>query len=375
MEMIEAFYIELITRYFSGEATTEELVLLDDWVKSDPVNRQIFDDYRKTWLTIEKSRITSTLDLDEEWEKLQSLIHALPGQADNKTLSDESVSPPYKGKPEPVTVGSQARKKDSAYKVLPVDMERPITRFNFYPFFRLAAVIIVLLIPAFLIYRNLLSPDVKHLVAEKSVVETLLPDGTRVTLNAGSTLDYPDHFVDDIREVSLTGEAYFTVTHDPAKPFIVSSGTVRIKVMGTSFNVNTKVKKDMLDVILTEGMVYVYFEEEPSSQVILVTGEKAAVTVADKSISKSINPDKNYLSWKTRKMTFTNQTLDEVVTTLNHVYQSELRIQTGGLGQCRLTATFDHQSLESVLLVLKSTLDITISNSPPGITLSGKGCN
>lgn len=352
MEKSSTYYSDLITRYFAGEATPEEVTVLVDWVMADPSNQKLFEDCRQTWDHIEKSRIESSVDLDRDWNKLSTRIRHIEQM---KSL--------------------QTQTSKHSFKVLPLDSERPSVRYNFYPYLKVAAILLLLLIPAWLIYRNFIAPGTERLVADHSVVEAMLPDGTSVALNAGSTLDYPTHFVNNQREVNLNGEAYFDVAHNVTKPFVISNGNVRIKALGTAFNVNTRINNDMMEIVLTRGRVAVYFQDQPVLRVILEPGEKAALSVTSRNIIKSVNPDENYMAWKTRRINFSDQPLDVVVATLTRVYHTDISVRIGELNNCRLTATFDHQSLESVLNVLKTTLDITINNNASGIELSGKGCN
>jgi len=352
MEKISTYYLDLITRYFAGEITADEVTIMVDWIMADPANQKLFEDYQLTWDHIEKSRIESSVDLEKDLNKVNTRIRHMEQM---KLLADKAA--------------------DHSYKVLPLDPERPPVRYNFYPYLRIAAVFLLLLIPAWLIYRNFIGPGTERIIAEHSIVETILPDGTSVALNAGSTLEYPTHFVGNQREVTLNGEGYFDVAHNASKPFVISNRNVRIKALGTAFNVNTRVTDDMMEVVLTRGKVAVYFQDQPGLRVILEPGEKAALSFTHQNIIKSINTDENYMAWKTRNITFSNQALDVVVATLNRIYHTNISIRTGELTNCRLTATFNHQSLESVLNVLKTTLDITVNNNASGIELSGKGCN
>ncbi len=354
MEKNETYCNDLITRYFSGEAAPEEIALLGDWVMADPLNQRLFEDYRKTWEAIERDRIGKYTDVGKDLTIVTRMIR-----------QREQIS----------ELEGRSADGDNGYRILPIDPERPLQRYNFMPFFRVAVILLLLLVPAWLIYRNFISPDSEHLTAGLTVVESVLPDGTAVSLNAGSSLDYPAHFVDHERNVTLQGEGYFDVAHNVTKPFVISNGQVRIKALGTAFNVNTRVTGDMMEVILTRGRVAVWFEDNPGIRVILEPGEKAALSVTHKTIFKSVNPDENYMSWKTRRINFSNQPIGNVVATLNNVYQSNIFIKPGNLKNCRLTATFDHQSLESVLHVLTTTLELTVSNNGKEIELSGKECN
>ena len=85
----------------------------------------------------------------------------------------------------------------------------------------------------------------------------LLPDSTQVWLNAGSTLDYPEHFDETTREVTLTGEAYFDVKHAAEHPFIIHTGQIQTTVLGTAFNINAYTDRSNIQVSVSRGKVKV----------------------------------------------------------------------------------------------------------------------
>ncbi len=342
MNTESTYPIDLITSYFAGEATSDDLVFLAGWLKADPKHREFFTSYRKTWSSLEKERIESRIDIDHEWCELNKKI---------------DLTPVIKLTPNTV---------DSGWKDL---------RFFSFRSLRYAALIILLIIPAFFIFRNMIGPHTSKITAGVAMLESKLPDGTSVTLNTGSAIEYSSRFNKHERDVNLNGEAYFEVTHDKSRPFIISAGKVRIKVLGTSFYVNTDALNGKMEVVLTNGQVAVYYDDNLPEKVILAPGEKADISIDKHGIIKAVNDDPNYLSWKTRKLIFINDRLDEITGTLNKVYHTQIRIANPALSQCRLTATFDNQSIESVLNVLSATLNMKISQNGAWTEISGKGCN
>jgi len=202
----------------------------------------------------------------------------------------------------------------------------------------------------------------------------MLPDGSVVSLHAGSQITYPAAFDSKIRKVELKGEAYFEVTHDKTKPFVVASGDARIEVLGTKFNVNTKKAAGTMEVVLTSGKVSVFYNKSPQENVFLNPGEKAVLLTEQKQISKSTNTDPNYMAWKTRVLVFDNETLSEVINTLQNVYQTPVKLADPNLSGCRVTASFNDQSFASVLQVLKETLDLQVKQNGKVVEISGNGC-
>ena len=326
MATTSTYYIDLITRYFFGEATPDEINELETWVKADPANSILFSEYQKTWKTIENTRIESSIDLDHEFNNLKSEIRNPKSEIISWAL-------------------------------------------------RIAAIFILLAVPTFFLYRYLTLPIEKQLTAATEMVEQTLPDGTVVTLNAGASLSYPSRFEGSFRKVTLHGEAWFEVAHDKTKPFIIAAENVRIRVVGTSFFVNTKTWDDTKEIILSSGIVRVYYDDRPEKTALLLPGDKVELITDGYSIIKTANEDVNFLAWKTKHLVFENTPLNEVVALLTKVYHTSIRLSDDRLSDCRITTTFDRQSLESVLNVLKATLDLQVRNSGAGIELSGHGCN
>ncbi|MEO6964176.1 MAG: FecR family protein [Puia sp.] len=128
----------------------------------------------------------------------------------------------------------------------------------------------------------------KHLVTTKntageiitkngSKTKFLLPDGTSVWLNAGSRLNYDSTYGNTIREVSLSGEAFFDVQKNATKPFIIHAGKLNIKVLGTAFNVKSYEGEKTIETSLIRGSVEVTFNDLSSGKIILKANQKLVV--------------------------------------------------------------------------------------------------
>jgi transmembrane sensor len=245
---------------------------------------------------------------------------------------------------------------------------------NFVRYARIAAVFIFLTLSSIWLYTYLNKPQEKVLTASNAAVEATLPDGSHVTLNSGSTINYPSKFSKDKRSISLQGEAYFDVTHDASHPFVISSGNVNIEVLGTSFYVNTNGPDGKVEVVLTSGKVAVYYADKPDQKVILTPGERIDFPKVEADVTKTVNTDENYMAWKTKKMIFSDQPLSLIVTQLNKVYHSDITISQSGIADCRMTATFDNQELDAVMNVIQATLDVEIHKKGNTFVISGNGC-
>lgn len=340
MEKDPTYYHDLIAKYFAGELAGEELSALSAWLKADAGNQKVFSDYKKTWEVVEKSKIEA-LDTDAEWTMLKNKIPS-------------------------------ARKEDKETKVIQLETETTTRRVFFRQAMRIAAVLIVLAGITFVIINYLKqSPAQKQLVALNEKVEGKLPDGSIVTLNAGSTLDYPEKFTGDERSVRLTGEAFFEVAPDKSKPFIISANDIMVEVVGTSFFVSANANGDV-EVIVKTGKVAVYRKNNPSEKKILEPGDKAEFTSNEKKISESENQDENYLSWKTNMLTFSDDSLSDVIATMNKHFKANITITDEKLKGIPLTGSYTDKTLDQILSLIESSLKIRVTKkSAKQIELSG----
>jgi len=337
------YYTNLITRYFSGEITEEELRLLSGWLITDPKHEDLFSKIHKTWMLVEKQKVYSAIDMEKDWNAFQLKMNTFKGRKETP-------------------------------KVVKLNSDNKNRRSPFLAKWRSAAAVVVLLVSSFLLYYYITKPENIVVMAQGANMEKQLPDGSVVSLHTGSQITYPEKFSSATRNVELKGEAYFKVAHDKTKPFIVASGDARVKVLGTEFNVNTNTTAGSMEIVLTTGKVSVYYKTKPQEKVLLMPGEKAELISEQKQIRKSPNTDPNYMAWKSRILVFDNETLTKVINTLQNVYQTPIKLADQKLSGCRVTASFNDQSLQSVLEVLKETLDLQVKQNKKVVEISGNGC-
>jgi len=363
MEKDSTCFEELIAKYFSGEANPAEISELSAWATENPENELLFRDSRQAWTALESVRVDEKIDV---------------GKALEENIEYRMSNIEYRIKKSERGIPSDSLKKEniSPFHHFAISLfdKHPVSRTLHLSSFilRAAAVIILLAIPSFLLYRYLSQPAMQELAASTGRMESTLPDGSRVTLNTGAVIRYPEQFKGRKRAVSLDGEAYFDVAHNAFKPFIISTDGIRVEVKGTSFYINTRSMSGDFELVLTTGKVELYFENRQGKSMTMNPGEKAVIH--GNRIIITPNQDANYMAWKTHRITFNNDPLNTVAATLTRVYEADIRLADPALAQCRLTATFDNQSLESVLNVLSATLDVDIRNSGSLMEISGKGC-
>lgn len=319
--------IHLLTRYFTGEATSREESSLKDWIEKSPENRKEFEELRKVWNVLGKTVKDHRIDVDEEWRYQQLKI------SDKKFL----------------------RKS-----------------FRMIPLLRIAAILVVLFGATFLGIRYFSSVTISTQRAEN--IETTLPDGSHVTLNADSRIRYRKSFSGESRVLHLRGEAYFEVKKDEDKPFIITLHDAEIMVLGTSFNVRAYKEMGNIEVTVAEGKVSVYDKKQPQKKVIAFAGEMAEYMKVQNAVKKTENTNRNFLSWKTRSLIFENDNLQNIISTINRVYHTNIILRSPDLKECTLTTRFENEDLETVLHVLESTLDITLEEEEGKVYISGPGC-
>ena len=236
-------------------------------------------------------------------------------------------------------------------------------------FLRIAAVLIVVLATAFgtmKIVKTNLSTEFQTAQNDISCPEVTLPDGTMVTLNYGSKLHYPKRFKGDNRTVLLEGEAFFNVTTNKQKPFIIKTKGASVKVLGTSFNVKSYANNSLVEVIVRTGQVELIDnlpDKDETNKVLLLPGEMGTLDKNTGQLLKETQYNVNQLAWITHEIEFHFTRLSEVIATLKQVYN--IKIELSGdvdLNQI-ITATFNQQEPSYILDVIALTLDLDISNT------------
>lgn len=238
----------------------------------------------------------------------------------------------------------------------------------------------VVIVGVALIYRygSFGAPEWHTLTAppqQKTVVT--LPDHSIVQLQAGSSLTYPEAFASGNREVMLSGEAFFEITKDAAKPFIVRSGDVLTTVLGTSFNVQAFPHENTSITVLTGKVeVQVSASTGPAiAPVILTPGNQAVYDNRYKAITTSVVAVEHYISWRDNIISFNNTSLEEAGEKLSRWYGVTLTFENEAVKHCRISGQYKDQRLEDVLESIEYMYNIKsrVVNKN-NLILYGKGC-
>ncbi|MEM9327391.1 MAG: FecR domain-containing protein [Bacteroidota bacterium] len=176
-----------------------------------------------------------------------------------------------------------------------------------------------------------------------------LSDGTQVKLNSGSRLTFPKHFGQGKREVQLVGEAFFKVSRDEQRPFVVNTKRVQTRVLGTAFDVKSYDGEQGVVVAVREGKVQVSSERAPS--VVTLEADEMVVFRGVQPASKvRIQEDAVIFGWLDQRLVLVDQSFNEVITTLTRWYDVDFDILADPSSfQKAFTGTFKNPTLKEVM--------------------------
>ena len=211
--------------------------------------------------------------------------------------------------------------------------------------------------------------DVHVVNMTKTIQKVVLSDGSIVWLNPKSKVIYPQNFTSSLRKVQMQGEAFFEVSPDPRRPFIIYSGNVITRVWGTSFRIRAY-ENIPVEVSVLTGKVSVQLQTKEDSELILLPQQTATYLKTTDLLKKGIEKKTSTMSiWHKETLTFDNEPIREVIKVLNA--QFKVNISTGDekLLDYVLKADFTDQSLPSILEMLRKSLNVENEISDNGIIL------
>lgn len=214
--------------------------------------------------------------------------------------------------------------------------------------------------------------------AEKNPIRRFinLPDGSSVILNENSRVELSKNFGSNgLREVYLYGEAYFDVTHDLKKPFIVYTGKVKTTVLGTAFNIKESSLSKTVTVTVTRGKVKVGDNQKTFN--VIVPNEQVVV---DESSSKHLKmpiKSEKVIEWTNEDLYFDDVSIIDVAKQLQERFKYSILFSNEQIKSCRFSATFmKHQSLSQILEVIGefNQVKYQIKENSKTVLLDGSGC-
>ncbi|NOY50876.1 MAG: DUF4974 domain-containing protein [Chlorobi bacterium] len=321
--MNKEFNIQLLVSYLTGNCSDIERNQFEAWLAESEENKATLEEYKAVWNSSGINDNACLINLDRAWNEFKDRT-----QFDDR---DNDLRPQL--------VPAATRSRSLVYRIASA-----------------AALIIITLGLVFVLNNEKKTQMINFTSSALSFQSPiLLPDGTNITLNKQSGVTYPEKFASDLRKLDFHGEAFFNVHSNPAKPMIIASDNIRVKVLGTSFNLKNTDDSNEITVHLEEGKVLFYSVDENESiieQIKLLPGEMGVYNKSTGSLSKDIFVNQNYKAWETGVLDFVNAPLSDVLNTVQKTYDLEINSQVD-LSKCFLTAHYEGESPENIFRSLE----------------------
>lgn len=200
-----------------------------------------------------------------------------------------------------------------------------------------------------------------------------LEDGTKVFLNSGSTIKFPSTFTGNQREVFLNGEGYFEVVSNPEKPFILNIANLKIKVLGTKFNVKAYQDEPTIQTTLVEGKVSLSTLGKDTTERFLLSSQQADYNKTTNTIEiKKVNT-KLFTAWQNGSITFNSSRLDVITKTLSRQYNLKFVFSSQKLREYKFTGHVNQfDDINSILRMLEELSDIRFTKKDSTIYVESK---
>lgn len=308
-------YIHIFNKFLENKATPSEIKLLIEWLKE----RKAFDKWA-----------------DDIW--MQSPMEMDPSVKQH--LLDE--------------LRKQIFFKETGKRTF-MSLSLPSL---FHYALRITAIILLLITTSIVTYHYAMDKqrepmDMIVAVEKGQKANITLPDGSKGWINSDSKLSYGSRFNADERVLNLEGEAYFEVKPDAKRPFIVQSGKVSVKALGTSFNVKNYNTEEHISVVLMTGKVEVTAND---NHVDLLPNEQAIFNKHSSILGKNrVDNSLDYSSWMYNTLNFESTPFSEIAHTLERYYNTQIVFKSEALKSYRFTGKPGNTSLASILHLLSLT--------------------
>jgi transmembrane sensor len=332
MPQADSITEKLLFSYFSGSATLLEKQMIEKW-KTEPENEKFFFTCLHAW---EKNNLQYQGDL-------ASALHRF-----NQDLSTKKPAA-------------------AAYTKEPL----PVDRINWKRWVAAASVLLMVAASGYIFRQPILFKT--YLTAKDATQVIALPDGSKVVLNAHSSIQVPRFgFGRNSRRVMLKGEARFSVVHTPDdKPFVVQTDSLfQVEVLGTEFAVFARPRQTK--VLLIRGKVKVHYgpANQKEKPIVMVPGEVVTLNKRQEKplVTKVARPE-NYAAWPQNRFVFENTSLQEIKNILWENYGLEVQLSGDNLAGQALTGSFKAKNAGEFLKGISEVLDIQVSRQDKDVIL------
>ncbi len=329
-------YWSALAKYFSGNASDDEKILVHEKRKQDKKFNDAYRQAERLWRQPSIPAGEYEPDVEGGWQRLK-------------------MKTGFRKEPEPQEGLPQVPVQKSSYA------------------WTVAASIVFLLTMGFWFINLQDHTDwVEVQTARNEIRKIALPDGSMVSLNENSIFSYPAAFQEESREVKLKGEAFFKVQKAEGKRFTVIAGNTKTEVIGTAFYLKAYTAEEVR-IQVTEGKVA--FAGTATGDAVFLSPGQEAVMVKNQMVPvKQEIEDVNFQAWESKKLVFENMELGQIVSVLEQYFSTSIIIEYAELKNCRFTASFRDPELEEVLEILSITGGLTISKKGDRIVISGNTC-
>ena len=363
----------LIYKHIANCALPHEVQELQEWRQAEPENEALFQritraegikasfqvygalDVQAAYKKIMKTPSGSEKHVIGHWMKyaaailipvaLAMVVYLLTGYPKKELAEKEVIQPGYNQAILVLSNGQNIALVDTAYRVLEEDGEIVgKDSLNILKYVKTNS--------QKLVYNTIKVPY-------GGEYQVVLSDGSKVWLNAGSELNYPVNFVDANRSVSLKGEAYFEVSPDKERPFIVNTEHSKIKVFGTAFNVMSYEEDKEQQVTLIEGSVGV---DVKGHETLLKPGQQARVDKHGAQIEVSEVDVALYTSWTGGVLKFKNMPLRHLAARLSRWYNVDFYFANSTVPQMPFTGRVDkHTDFAYFMSLIEKTTNVEVT--------------
>lgn len=362
--------IEIIIKYHSGRATDEDNKILNNWLEEGEENKKLFDQISDIWFAVINPGKKTEYDVLSALKTVKSKI---PGKK----------------------------------RLFPINIKRKQTkpRSIFSWFIRIAAILIIVFslgTTCYFLFGDIIfnnnSDELTIITAPiGSKSKITLSDGTKVWLNAGSTIKYDENFNKKDRNIELTGEGYFDVVKNESLPFIVNTHEIRIMALGTAFNVKAYPDEGSVETTLVSGSLIVEHIKK-GKKMLLAPNQRATYFKKEGNVylseveSKSIGEVKAetlqkikgkilhikkvetdvFTAWKDNRLVFRNEPFQSLAVKLERWFDVEINILNKEILDFHFNGAIENETIQDVMEIIKYALPIQYNIKHNVITIYGK---
>ena len=335
-------------KQLTGQLESTDKELLIDWLANSQGNRETQQDISHIWELSKNYEPSFQPNVDQAYERFAKRIKSSPN------VSKATIQETKTGK-------IRAFRGWMRYAAIGVILLASVAIWQFYK------------------YNNVTEIMVSTIDDEIRTLD--LADGSKIWLNERSVLNYPDKFRGSERVVELEGEGYFDIVSNYKRPFVVKGGAADVRVIGTSFNLNTHGNNSLFEVEVKEGTVEIV-PIGSDEKLILTENERGYYDTNNKKfLEKELLKSSNADYFVTNKYSFIDSKYTYVFNILSKVYDVEFEFADDALETCTFTSPieFDRDNIQATINVIESAYkhrNLEITRQEEGkYLISGTGCN